>query len=129
MVNRAWKEKKRSVLDELKNNGPVNLIGNGRCDSPGHNAKYCPYTTMKDEGKVAAIKVVQVTKITSANAMEKEGCVQDIAREEVTITRIATDRHTSISSSMKKDHGEIDHQYNVWCLSKWVIKKLSKKLK
>ena len=30
-------------------------------------------------------------------------------------------------SSMKKDHGEIDHQYNVWRLSKWVIKKLSKK--
>ena len=81
---------------------------------------------MIDEGKVAAINVVQVTEVTSSNRMEKEGfkrCIQDLAREEVTIKRIATDRHTSISSTMKKDHGEIDHQYDVWHLSKWVIKK------
>ena len=115
MVNKAWKEERSSVLEEVKSNGPVNLIGDGSCDSPGHNAKYCTYTMMTDEGKVAA-------EVTSSNAMEKEGferCIQDLARE-VTINRIATDRHTSISSSMKKDHGEIDHQYDVWHLSKWV---------
>ena len=28
---------------------------------------------MTDEGKVAAINVVQVTEVTSSNAMEKEG--------------------------------------------------------
>ena len=39
VVNKAWKEEKSSVLDEVKSNGPVNLIGDGRCDSPGHNAK------------------------------------------------------------------------------------------
>ena len=132
VVNKAWKEERSSVLDEVKSNGPVNLIGDGRCDSPGHNAKYCTYTMMTDEGKVAAINVVQVTEVTSSNAMEKEGfarCIQDLAREEVTIMRIATDRHTSISSSMKKDHGEINHQYDVWHLSKWIVKKLSKKAK
>ena len=132
VVNKAWKEERSSVLDEVKSNGPVNLIGDGRCDSPGHNAKYCTYTMMTDEGKVAAINVVQVTEVTSSNAMEKEGfarCIQDLAREEVTIMRIATDRHTSISSSMKKDHGEINHQYVVWHLSKWIVKKLSKKAK
>ena len=109
----------------------MNLIGDGRCDSPGHNAKYCTYTMMTDEGKVAGINVVQVTEVTSSNAMEKEGferCIQDLTREEVTIKRIVTDRHTSILSSMK-DHGEIDHQYDVWHLLKWVIKQLSKKAK
>ena len=33
----AWIEERSSVLDEVKSNGPVNLIGDGRCDSPGHN--------------------------------------------------------------------------------------------
>ena len=61
------------MLDEVKSNGPVNLIGDGRCDSPGHNAKYCIYTMMTDEGKVAAITVVRVTEVTSSNAREKEG--------------------------------------------------------
>ena len=60
MVNKAWKDERSSVLDEVKSNGPINLIGDGRCDSPGHNAKYCMYTTMTDEGKVAAINVVHV---------------------------------------------------------------------
>ena len=90
------------------------------------------YTRMTDEGKVPAISVVRVTEVTLSNAMEKEGFkrfIQDLAREDVFIMRIATDCHTSISSSMKKDHGEIDHQYDVWHLSKWIIKKLSKKAK
>ena len=132
VVNKAWNEEKTSVLDAVKRDGPVNLIGDGRCDSPGHNAKYCTYTMMTDEGKVAAFNVVQVTEVTSSNAMEKEGferCIQDLAREGVTINRITTDRHTSIASSMKKDHGEISHQYDVWHLSKWVVKQLTKKAK
>ena len=127
VVNKAWKEERTSVLDAVKRGGPVNLIGDGRCDSPGHIAKYCTYTMMTDDGKVAAFNVVQVTEVSSSNAMEKEGferCIQDLAREEVTIKRIATDRHTSISSSMKKDHSD-----DVWHLSKWVVKKLTKKAK
>ena len=98
VVKIAWNEERSAVSNEVKSNGPVNLIGDGRCDSPGHNAKYCTYTMMTDEGKVAAFNVVQVTEVTSSNAMEKEGferCIQDLAREEVTIKRIATDRHTS----------------------------------
>ena len=132
VVNKAWKEETSSVLDEVKSNWPVNLTGDGRCDSPGHSTKYCTYTMMTDEGKVAAMNVVQVREVTLSNAMEKEGFdrwIQDLAREEVTIKRIATDRHTSISSSMKKDQGEIDHQYDVRHLSKWVTKELSKKAK
>ena len=132
MVHKAWKQERSSVLDEVNRKGPVNLIGDGRCDSPGHNAKYCTYTMMTDEGKVAAFNVVQVTEVTSSNAMEKEGferCIQDLAREEVTIKRIATYRHSSISSSMKKGHGEIDHRYDVWHLSKWVLKNFPRRLK
>jgi len=69
VVNKAWKEERSSVLDEVKSKGPVNLIGDRRCDSPGHNAKYCTYTMMTDEGKVAAFSVVQVTEITSSNEL------------------------------------------------------------
>jgi len=68
VVNKAWNEERNSVLDEVKRNGPVNLIGDGRCDSPGHNAKYCTYTMMTDDGKVATFNVVQVTEVTSSPA-------------------------------------------------------------
>lgn len=128
-VGKRWNIERTAVLNPVKRNGPVNLIGDGRCDSPIHNAKYCTYTMMTDEGKVASFNVVQVTEVTSSNAMEKEGferCIQDLQNKEVTIRRIATDRHTAITSSMNKNHSEINYQY-VWHLSKWIVEKLSKK--
>ena len=40
------------------------LIGDGRCDSPGHSAKYCTYTLMdSDSGKIVDTTVVAVTEV------------------------------------------------------------------
>ena len=60
------------VRQELVNKGAINVNGDGRCDSPGHSAKYG--TLMEDDsGKVVAFSVVQVCEVTSSNSMEKEG--------------------------------------------------------
>ena len=86
----------------------------------------------EDSGDVVAFNVVQVSEVSLSNAMEKEGfsrCLQDLEEKGITIDRIATDRHVSISSSMKKDFPHINHQYDVWHLSKWVVKKLTNKAK
>ena len=48
---------------------------------------------------------------------------------DVTISRIVTDRHVTISSCMVKDHPHIKHQYDDCHLSKWVVKKLTNKSK
>ena len=86
----------------------------------------------EDSGDVVAFNVVQVSEVSSSNAMEKEGfsrCLQDLEEKGIAINRIASDRHVSISSSMKKDFPHINHQYDVWHLSKWVVKKLTNKAK
>ena len=52
----------------------------------------------KDIGNVVAFQVVQVTEVTSSNAMEKEGftrCIELLGGKDITINRIATDRHVS----------------------------------
>lgn len=93
-----------SMLDAIKRDGPVNLVGDAKNDSPGHSAKYCTYTMMTDERKVAAFNVVQVTEVTSSNTMEKEGfesCIQDLAQERLTIKRIATDRSSIFFSQLQ----------------------------
>ena len=56
-------------------------------------------------------------------------CLTELQAEDVTIRRIATDRHTSIPSAMNKEHKDIKHQFDVWHLSKWVVKQLTKKAK
>ncbi|KAK3745443.1 hypothetical protein QZH41_005084 [Actinostola sp. cb2023] len=110
-----------------------NLNGDGRCDSPGHNAKYSTYTFMdSDSEKVVSFSVVPVTEVTSSNAMEKEGfvkCLDSLEDDDVSISCITTDRHISIASTMGKDYSHIDHQFDVWHLSKSVVKILNKKAK
>ena len=89
---------------------------------------------MMDEGtsKVATFNLVQVTEVTSSNAMEKEGfqrCVKYLQDNNIKINRIATDRHTSIAKEMRKNQKKIKHQYDTWHMSKWVVKQLNKKAK
>ena len=133
VINDAWEAEKQRQIDILNAKEVVNLDGDARCDSPGHSAKYGTYTLMDDDtGDVVAFSVVQVSEVTSSNAMEKEGfsrCIELLERNDVTISRIATDRHVTISSCMNKDHPHINHQYDVWHLSKWVVKKLTNKAK
>eukprot|EP00111_Clytia_hemisphaerica_P006695 TCONS_00019347-protein len=56
------------VVEELKQKEPVTLIGDGRCDSPGHSAKYCTFTLMEPESKkIVASTVVSVTQVSIAS--------------------------------------------------------------
>ena len=82
-----------------------------------------------DAGDVVAFNVVQVSEVISSNAMEKEGLSRCIEMLESKNVSTATDYHVSISSSTNKDHPNINHQYDVWHLSKWAVKKLTNKAK
>ena len=89
-----------------------------------------PLVMVDDSGKVVAFSVVQVTETTSLKAMEKKGlkrCLESLEGDGLHINRIATDRHVSISSYMDKKRPKINHQYDVWHLSKWVVKKSTSK--
>ena len=133
VIHYTWQEEQRQVIESICSKDIVYLNGDGRCDSPGHNAKYGTYTLMdNDSGKVAAISLVQVSEVTSSNAMEKEGferCLKSLQDANVCIACITTDRHVSISSTMDKNHREIKHQYDVWHFSKSIVKKLTNKVK
>lgn len=133
VINEAWEAECTNQIDQLTSQEVINLNGDGRCDSPGHSAKYGTYTLMdEDTGNVVAFNVVQVSEVSSSNAMEKEGfsrCMELLEGNGVKISRVATDRHVSISSCMSKDYPDINHQYDVWHLSKWVVKKLTNKAK
>ena len=129
VLNTAWAAEKQQVLNGI-NEGPVNLNGDGRCDSPGHSAKYGTYTMMSDKGEVITFSLVEVTEVTFSNAMEKEGferCFKELTEKGVVVNRVATDRHPSIACAMDKQHQESRHRFDVWRLSKSIVKKLTKK--
>ena len=71
-------------------------------------------------------------EVTNSNAMEREGfarCMEHIQGEGAKVKVVATDRHISIKSDMKRNYPDEDHQFDVWHLAISVTKKLTEKAK
>lgn len=132
IINQEYLLQQEAILNSLPVEG-VGLSGDGRCDSPGFSAKYCTYSLMDmSTNKIVASSVVQVTEASSSVTMEPLGfrrSVDFILSKDVKINIIATDRHPSITSIMKKDYKSIEHQHDVWHIVKSVKKKLIAKSK
>ena len=132
VINEIWEGEQNSVFNDLKDK-ELWLSGDGRCDSPGHNAKYGTYTMIdQHSNKIVDFHIVQVSEVTSSNAMEREGfkrCMENIQGKGAKVKVVATDRHVSIKSDMKRIYPDVDHQFHVWHLAKSVTKKLTEKAK
>lgn len=132
IINQEYLLQQEAILNSLPSEG-VRLSGDGRCDSPGYSAKYCTYSLMDmSSNKIVTSNVVQVTEASSSVTMEPLGfrrSVDYILSKEIKINIIATDRHPSITSIMKKDYKSIEHQHDVWHVVKSVKKKLIAKSK
>ena len=55
--------------------------------------------------------------------------LNSITKKKIPFRCLTTDRHTTITAKMRTNYSNIVHQYDVWHLSKWVTKKLTKKAK
>lgn len=95
VVNHKYLIQHRELLQSLRGDSLV-LAGDGRCDSPGHNAKYGTYSIMHvPTEKILDFSLVQVTEVANSNCMEKEGlkrCLQNLERDGQAIELLATDR-------------------------------------
>ena len=76
-TNEAWKEEQTQIVSALKQRG-LTLCGDGRCDSPGHNAKYLTYSLFDQSlKKVIAVSLTQVTGVEGvSNRMQKAGQIK-----------------------------------------------------
>jgi hypothetical protein len=72
VTNSAWLEAKSQVETEIsQRGGKCSLSGDGRCDSPGHNAKYLTYTLLDQlSKKIVSLSPTQVTEAGNSNRME-----------------------------------------------------------
>ena len=64
-------------MTQMKKKGRCRLRGDGRCDSPGHNAKYLTYSMFDQlKSKIISMAVTQVSEAGNSNRMEKMGFVK-----------------------------------------------------
>ena len=131
VINKWYVSNKTVILNELRLLPFVDLVGDGRCDSPGYNAKYCTYSFMDPHtDKIIDFALIHVGQCTNSSTMEKFGFIQllnGIEKEGINIGTISTDRHVQIRAYLKKVRPDIRHQFDVWHMSKNIKKKLSKK--
>lgn len=73
VIQEAWLKERQSVVDELQSHPDLVLAGDGRCDSPGHCAKYGSYTFMHATGngqkgtrKIVELQLVQSSQVSFA---------------------------------------------------------------
>jgi len=61
-VERTYRQQQCTLLNEIKSEGrDLILGGDGRCDSPGHSAKYGSYSLMDvEKNKILDFQLVQV---------------------------------------------------------------------
>ena len=72
VVQERYCRENNSILNHLKEQGLCCLTGDGRCDSPGHNAKYLTYSFMDQiTNKIVAMTIIQVREAKNSNNMEK----------------------------------------------------------
>ena len=77
VVQERYCRENNSILNQLKEQGSCCLSGDGRCDSPRHNAKYLTYSFMYQiTNKIAAMTITQVTEAKNSYNMEKVGFIK-----------------------------------------------------
>ena len=117
-----------SLVNRLKNEGECKLSGDGRHDSPGHNAKHVTYSLMKQQtNEIVAFPVTQVTEAGNSNRTVKVGFIKalkEVKQKGICINQLTTDRHTGIWKYMREKESKITHQFDVWHFAKNIKKKL-----
>ena len=128
VVNEAYVKEKEVLLGDLKKKGPCKLSGDGRCDSPGHNAKYLTYSMIDQiKSTIINMSVTQVTEAGNSNRMEKMGFIkvlEELKEKGLNIEQITTDRHTGIRKYMREKEPSIPQQFDVWHFCKSIRKRL-----
>ncbi|XP_057291350.1 uncharacterized protein LOC130613956 [Hydractinia symbiolongicarpus] len=128
VTNKAWKKDQDKIISMSQQQSLV-LSGDGRCDSPGHNAKYLTYSLFDQRlNKVTSVSLTQVTEADGiSNRMEKTGFIKvlgEVKYAGLKIKQMTTDRHLQIKKYLRKKEEDIDHQFDVWHFNKSIKTRL-----
>ena len=105
VVQENYCRENNSILNQLKEQGSCRLSGDGRCDSPGHNAKYSTYSFMDQiTNRIAVMTITHVTEAKGLKFLRTNGVTRD---------QITTDRHSQIRKHTRENEKDTIHQFDI----------------
>ena len=132
-VHHVYTTCREIIFGSIRDSGPVDIIGDGRCDSPGYSAKFGTYTCMNSENnQIIDFNVSHCRIAGNSNRMElfgMKGLIERLINNGIQILSLTTDRHTQIRKYMRSNLKEIKHQFDIWHVGKNIKKKLAKAAK
>uniref|UniRef100_UPI00358F7204 uncharacterized protein n=1 Tax=Myxine glutinosa TaxID=7769 RepID=UPI00358F7204 len=128
-IKHVWLENRKWLMASLQaERRGLMFGGDGRCDSPGHSAKFGSYAIVELVAKVIIdVELVQCNEVPSSCYMEKEGLKRVMAflsKEGLSIDTMVMDRHVQVRKWMKENAPEVKRHFDVWHIAKGVKKKL-----
>jgi hypothetical protein len=126
VICEIWDDHRKKNLELLKTSD-IWLSGDGQFDSPGFSAKYCTYSIMDlHTSKIIDFKLVQ--KGMFQGDLERKACellLENLTNEEnMKIKLFLSDRHKGIRYYLRTQQPEIEHEFDIWHLTKSLMKRL-----
>ena len=116
-IHRVYTTNRALLFESAKEESEIHLLGDGRCDSPGYNAKYRIYTLMDSQsGHILDFHISHVRVAGNSQIMELDGFKRVVDRLQeygIKIGSITKDRYKQIRSSIRKFLKHILHQFDV----------------
>lgn len=132
-IHRVFTTNRTLLLDMIRSNNNLDLLGDGRCDSPGFSAKYGTYTIMDSfSGFILDFHISHCKMAGNSAAMELQGLKNVLRRledQKIKVSSLTTDRHKQVRSFLKRERKDINHQFDVWHIGRNIKKKLTKIVK
>ena len=77
IIHRMYTTNRQLIIDNVAEKGDIDLLDNGRYDSPGYNAKYDTYTVLdKNSGLILDVNVSHVRIARNSTRLELDGLKQ-----------------------------------------------------
>ncbi|XP_077528252.1 uncharacterized protein LOC144139893 [Haemaphysalis longicornis] len=118
---RVWDKHQTELLSQLKS-GSVDICGDGRCDSPGHSAKYLTYSFLcASLGKILHSEQIQVGEPAQTLKKGLIRGLQFLQSSGIAVKSLTTDRRSGIKKHIREKEPEILHYFDVWHVSKVTV--------
>ena len=118
VVIKMWKEEQEKLVERVRNlGGGLVLSGDGRCDSPGHSAKYGAFTVKSNE-------------VPNSSWCEHEGLLRletFLAGKNLDLATIITDRNRQNAAYIRRNMAPkgTRHYYDIWHIAKGKLNGIS----
>ncbi|KAM3909755.1 uncharacterized protein RB166_021625 [Leptodactylus fuscus] len=120
-IQQHWKKDQARNLSDLGNSS-ICIVGDGQCDGPGRNARFCVYTLLDaTTKKILTFRVEPMQPGLSPAHLEKEAfqkSLEKLQRKKVCIKVVCTDKHGGIKRMIRNDFNTMVHQLDVWHMAR-----------